>query len=199
MNTLLLAGSIIIVMVLLGFLVGSHLMLLKRLSVPAPVQEVPVSAGPEPLTLDKIAEAVRFNGYVPEKNEDSVVFRVQGEAYFIDADRLPLLFLVRVFNVNPNEWDIDLLREAAHRMSDQLAMVKATFSDDGEELRFFVGAHERNYESFRDNLSTYMSLILDGQRYLNEEYARMENERSETALSTQPILPPSQSETKIMS
>ena len=47
-----------------------------------------------PLDADLIAEAVKFNGYVPVKGEDSVSFMVQGERYFITTDRLPYTIVV---------------------------------------------------------------------------------------------------------
>ena len=155
--------------------------------------------GPDPLTLDRIADAVRFNGYVPEKREDSVTFRVQGENYQVDAERLPLLFVVKGYNVDPAEWEMDLLREAAHTMSDQLVMVKATFSDDGKVLRFFVAAQDRNYESLRDNLPSYVRIIADGQRLMHEEYERMVGEKRDAALAAQPAFPVAKTDNKVLS
>ena len=155
--------------------------------------------GPEPLTLEKISDAVHFNGYVPEKQEDSVAFRVQGEHYFIDAERLPLFFVVKGYGLDPNDGEIDLLREAAHIMSDKLAMVKATISDDQTALNFIVGAQDRNYESLRDSLTSYLRMIGDGQRFLNEEYDRLLKEKREAALAAQPYIPQVKQDNKVMS
>jgi hypothetical protein len=140
-----------------------------------------------------------MEGYMPEKQEDGVSFKAQGESYYVDAERLPLLFLVKGYNVDPDEWDIDLLREAAHLMSDDLAMVKATFTDDGKHLNFFVAAQDRNFESFRANLCAYMRLLESGQQSLNEHYHRMEEEQKEADLATQPILPPARQDNKVLS
>lgn len=157
------------------------------------------AGGPEPLTLDKISDAVHFNGFVPEKQKDSVAFRVQGESYLIDAERLPLFFVIKGYSLDPADWDMDLLREAAHIMSDKLAIVKATISDDQTQLSFFVGAQDRNYESLRDNLTAYLRLLADGQRMMNEVYERMTREKNEAAISAQPIVPPAKQESKILS
>ena len=153
----------------------------------------------EQLTCDGIAEAVRFNGFVPEILDDAVEFRVQGEKYLIDTERLPLFFLIKSYTLNPEEWDMDLMRQAAHTMSDRLAMVKATFSDEGTDISFFVAAHDRNYESLKENLSTYLRIIADGQHLLDEEYDRLVKERDTSSLTSQPYIPPVQQENKVLS
>ena len=173
----------------------TNLELLKRI----PVTDAGAAEGPKPLTVDTIVDAVRFNGFIPEKNNETVSFRAQGENYQIEAERLPLFFIVKGFNVNPEEWDQDLMREAAAKMSDEIAIVKADVSDDGKVLRFFVGAHDRNYESFRDNLTPYLSILESGQRFFRNEYDRMENEQKEASLSAQPIIPPARQDNKVLS
>ena len=153
----------------------------------------------EQLTCDGIAEAVRFNGFVPEILDDAVEFRVQGEKYLIDTERLPLFFLIKSYTLNPEEWDMDLMRQAAHTLSDRLAMVKATFSDESTDISFFVAAHDRNYESLKENLSTYLRIIADGQHLLDEEYDRLVKERDTSSLPSQPYIPPVQQENKVLS
>ena len=152
-----------------------------------------------PLTPEQIAEAIRKEGYIPEIDTDLVRFKIQGENYFVQTDRLPLLFLIKGYNLDPADWDVDLLREAAHLMSDDLAMVKATVGDDGTTLSYFVAARDRNYESFRQNLSSYLGILEEGQRKLDEEYHRMEDEKEEADRADQPILPPLRSESKVLS
>ena len=185
----------IVIALLVGFLVWSHLRLLQRI----PAAGKPAGDGSESLTVDKIAEAIRFNGYVPEiRDGTTVVFRVQGETYLVDAERLPLFFLIKGYNVDPAEWDMDLMREAAHKLSDELAMVKAAVSDDDEVLRFFIGAQDRNYASFRDNLPAYLGILESGHRFQTEEYERLDEKRN-NALNAQPVIPPSVTENKILS
>ena len=152
-----------------------------------------------PLTVEMIAEAVRFEGYVPEVGENWVNFKVQGESYYIDANRLPMLFLIKSYAVDPKEWEMDLLREAAHRMSDELVMVKATFSDDSKGMRFFVAASDRNYDSFRGNLTSYLSILEDGQRIMNEAYNKMVDEKREAAMKATSVIPSAKQENKMLS
>lgn len=153
----------------------------------------------EPLTVEKIAEALRFEGFVPEVEENWVNFKVQGESYVIDANRLPMLFLIKSYAVDPKEWEMDLLREAAHRMSDELVMVKATFSDDSKGMRFFVAARDRNYDSFRGNLTSYLNILEDGQRVMNEAYNKMVDEKREAAIQANPVICPVKQENKMLS
>lgn len=153
----------------------------------------------EPLTVEKIVDAIRFEGYFPETDEDRIRFKVQGESYLVDASRLPLLFIVKGYSVVPNEWEMGIFRDAAHIMSDRLVMVKATFSDDDKDLRFFVAARDRNPESFRANLTSYLGIIEDGQRVMNEEYNRMVEEKRNAALKAHPMVPSVQQEYKLLS
>jgi hypothetical protein len=173
----------------------TNLELLKRI----PVTDEGAGGGPQPLTVEKIADAIRMEGFFPETEETGVRFKVQGESYYVDAERLPLIFLLKGYNIDPNDWEMDILREAAHLMSDALIMVKATISDDDKSLNFFVAAQDRNYESFRANLTSYLRILEDGQRKMNEEYHRMVDEKREAALAAQPVVPPVRQDTKVMS
>ena len=173
----------------------TNLELLKRI----PVSNEGNDGGPQALTVEKIADAIRMEGFLPEIEESGVRFKEQGESFYVDAERLPVFFVVKSYNVDPSNWEMDLLRDAAHLMSDALIMVKATFSDDGRALNFFVAAQDRNYESFRANLTYYMRIIEDGQRKMNEEYNRMVDEKREAALKANSFIPSVQPENKVLS
>jgi len=155
--------------------------------------------GPQPLTVEKIADAVRMEGFFPEMEETGVRFKVQGESFYIDAERLPLVFILKGYSLDPKDWEMDTLKVAAHRMSDALIMVKATISDDEKSLNFFIAAQDRNYDSFRANLASYLRIIEDGQGKMNEEYHRMVDEKREAALAARPVIPSAQTENKILS
>ena len=170
--------------------------LLKRIPV---AEEDKPKAEVQPLTIEKIADAIRMEGYFPEIEEGGVSFKVHGERYFVSTDRMPLLFIVKSYGLDPTAWEIDLVREAAHRMSDSLIMVKASISDDDRIINFFVAAQDRNYESFRANFVNYLSLLIDGQNKLGEEYNRMLEEHKQKDFSDNPAMSPVQHENKVMS
>ncbi len=153
----------------------------------------------EPLTVEKIADAVRFEGFFPEIEDRLVIFRVQGRTYYVDANRLPLVFMVKPFEIDPCELEMDLFKSAAHIMSDRLVMVKATISDDEKHMRYFVASRDRNFESFRANLTAYMGILDEGQQVMNETYDQLLDEKRRTALEARPIIPPVKQGSKVMS
>ena len=153
----------------------------------------------EPLTVENIADAIRFEGYFPETEDEGIRFKVQGQSYQVDTSRLPLLFVFKGYSIDPNDWDMGIFREAAHIMSDRLVMVKASISDDDKSLQFFVAARDRNSESFRANLTTYLGIIEDGEKVLNEEYNRMVEEKKNADLKAHPMIPFAQQENKLLS
>ena len=168
------------------------------------LKRVPITndgvGGIEPLTVERIANALRFEGFFPEEHENKyIMFKAQGDTYYIDASRLPLVFINKVYDLNPDKWEMDLLRDAAHRMSDQLVMVKAVISEEDRDLRFFIATCDRNYESFRTNIPSYLDIIEDGQRVMDKEYNKMVDEKRESALQTNPVLPTLTQEPKILS
>lgn len=167
------------------------------------VKRIPIMNGgdsvQDPLTVEKILDAVRLEGFFPEIKDKLVIFRVQGKTYYVDANRLPLFFLVKPFDIDPNELEMDLFKAAAHSMSDQLVMVKASISDDGKRLRYFVASRDRNFESFRANLTVYMAMLDDGQHMMNEVYNQLVEEKHKAALEARPIVPLVKQGSKAMS
>ena len=114
----------------------------------------------EPLTAEGIAEAVRRAGYVPEVNEKWVRFMIQGEPFYVETGRLPQVFVLRQYNVDTKEWEMDILRHAAHVMSDDLIMIKATFDDDVDENVKII--YKTPKEDIPDQIRKYHDLYKDG-------------------------------------
>ena len=155
----------------------------------------------EPLSIEGIEASVRHAGYVPESNDNWVRFMVAGEAFFIDTARLPKIFISRFYSVQTSDWDMDLLKKAAHIMSDEIIMVKAIFNErpNDTELRFFVAAMDRNYTSFRDNLMEYIGIIHDGNRRMIEIYDRLVEQRDNLTQAVNPFANASQQDPTILS
>ena len=147
---------------------------------------IPEMTPEEPLTIEKIALAIqdRHYGYVQEVTEDAICFTVKDLNYKLYTDRLPQFFLVLQFGVEPEKYNLELLKHAAHLMSDDIIMVKAQmneepWSDGRIGLMFLVVAMDRNYSSFKENLDYYIDIINDGRQNLREHYERLEKERKE--------------------
>ena len=125
-------------------------------------------------------------GYQPERQEDdSIAFKWDDDTYVIDVERLPRIFISKSYWASMKNWDPALLQQAAHKMSDDIIMVKADVSEpDGEgnfALRFFVAAIEQSYHGFKENLTNYIHIIEDGQRHLGDLYEQYEKEKKEAA------------------
>ena len=167
-------------------------------TIQVPVNDMDLSG---PLSVDGIERAVRHMGYLPDRNEHWVGFKAAGEPYIIDTSRLPIVFLIRQFSVDPKEWDMDLLKHAAHLMSDDLIMVKALFDNDEKEpgLRFLIAATDANNASFSDNLPRYLSIIDDGRNRMAEIYERLVKEKEEASRVSAPILLGESQKKKILS
>lgn len=155
----------------------------------------------EPLIIKGIEAAVRHAGFVPDTSDDLVRFMVAGERFIIDTSRLPQIFISRFYSVQTNEWDMDLLKKAAHMMADDLIMVKALFDEnpEGTTLRFFVATMDRNYPSFRDNLMKYLDVISEGNRRMTEIYDKLEEEKKEPALAGTPFTSANVQDPKLLS
>lgn len=131
-----------------------------------------------PLDADLIAEAVKFNGYVPVKGEDSVSFMVQGERYFITTDRLPYTIVVKQYGIDQSKYDTGLMRLAADQTTHNRVLGKVVLSEDGDALTFYVGGVECQYGNFRDSL-VEMVRIVDGlDNDFGTNYNRLLDERT---------------------
>ena len=154
-----------------------------------------------PLTVDGIEQAVRHMGYLPDRSEHWIRFMAAGDPYYIETSRLPIVSLVRQFSVDVKDWDMDLLKHAAHLMSDDLIMVKANFDDDEKDpgVRFFVVALDANCASFSDNLPRYINIIEDGRNRMGEIYEGLIKEKEEASRVSAPILLAEPQKKKVLS
>lgn len=125
------------------------------------------------ITPDLVSDAVKFNGYVPSKDSDSVSFMVQGRRYFIATDRLPYLILVKQFSVNKEEHDIPAMREAAGEVIRHRILGKVSVSEEGDAISFYVGGIEPKYGHLRDVISEYIRIVSDLQSAFDETYNRI--------------------------
>ena len=152
------------------------------------------------LDKESAMEAIRFNGYVPDADEHWINFMVQGEHYAIDADRFPVLVMMKHYNLDHNEWDMDLMHKAAHQVSDELIMGKVLFTGEEEDgIAFQITAIENKYGHFKDCLTRYISIIEESQARMSKIYNDMDAKRKE-GLSLLPQLGAgTQGEKKLMS
>ena len=152
------------------------------------------------LDKESAMDAIRFNGYVPDADEYWINFTVQGEHYAIDADRFPVLVMMKHYNLDHNEWDMDLMHKAAHQVSDELIMGKVLFTGEEEDgIAFQITAIENKYGHFKDCLTRYISIIEESQARMSKIYNDMDAKRKEGLTMFPQIGPDAKSEKKVLS
>ena len=112
-----------------------------------------------PLDKDTIVEAIRSNGYTSNIDDDSVEFSYRGDNYIIPVDRLPIIAVAKIFGLDSNVENIDLMHKAARQVSDTMIIAKVLFGDDDSEIHFEISAFENKYGHFRDCLPKYVEII----------------------------------------
>lgn len=161
---------------------------------PAPVVDA------HQLDKETAMEAIRFNGYVPDADEHWIRFMVQGELYAIDADRFPVMVLMRHYSLDHNDWDMDLMHKAAHQVSDELIMCKVLFcGEDEDSIVFQLSAIEDKYGHFKDCLTRYISIIEESYARMSEIYNEMCAKRKEGFLLSPQLGTGASGEKKVMS
>lgn len=165
---------------------------------------------PEPVAVDNVddhpldketaMEAIRYNGYVPEADGHWITFMAQGEHYAIDADRFPVMVMMKHYNLDRKEYDMDLMHKAAHQVSDDIIMGKVLFTGEEEDgIAFQITAIENKYGHFKDCLTRYISIIDESQSRMSQLYNDMDAKQKEN-LSVFPQLGAGASgEKKVMS
>ena len=153
---------------------------------------------PEPVAIDDVdnhpldketaMEAIRYNGYVPEADGHWITFMAQGEHYAIDADRFPVMVMMKHYNLDRKEYDMDLMHKAAHQVSDDIIMGKVLFTGEEEDgIMFQITAIENKYGHFKDCLTRYISIIDESQSRMSQLYNDMDAKQKEN-LSLYPQL-----------
>ena len=153
---------------------------------------------PEPVAIDDVdnhpldketaMEAIRYNGYVPEADGHWITFMAQGEHYAIDADRFPVMVMMKHYNLDRKEYDMDLMHKAAHQVSDDIIMGQVLFTGEEEDgIMFQITAIENKYGHFKDCLTRYISIIDESQSRMSQLYNDMDAKQKEN-LSLYPQL-----------
>ena len=158
----------------------------QRENTPAPVAVDDVDS--HQLNKETAMEAIRYNGYVPDADEHWITFMAQGEHYAIDAERFPVLVMMKHYNLDHKEYDMDLMHKAAHQVSDELIMGKVLFTGEEEDgIAFQITAIENKYGHFKDCLPRYISIIEESQARMSKLYNDMDAKQKE-GLSLYPQL-----------
>ena len=133
-----------------------------------------------PLDKESAMEAIRYNGYVPEADDHWITFMAQGEHYAIDADQFPVMVMMKHYNLDRKEYDMDLMHKAAHQVSDDIIMGKVLFTGEEEDgIMFQIVAIENKYGHFKDHLTRYINIIDESQSMMSQLYNEMDAKQKE--------------------
>ena len=81
---------------------------------------------------------------------------------------------------------MELLRQAAHKVSDEIIMAKVLLTGEDENgISFQITSFEDNYEHLKDFLCQYLSIIDESYARLFDTYNELENKKSEMTLTNQ--------------
>ena len=141
-----------------------------------------------PLTVKDIEAAIEHCGYKSETSHKYVTFTINDTPIYIYVTRLPVIGIFCDYTIDKDTWDIGLIQQAAHLMSDAVMMAKAIIinAEDKTILRFLVVAMDRNYNGLCDNLMRYIDTISESVTVLKEKYHSLEDEtRGPTVLAKQ--------------
>lgn len=163
---------------------------LKKNAAQAGIVNAAASCDHNSRRLDKelIMEAIRYNGFVPEVDTDEnwVFFKKLGLTYGIVTERLPMFIIMRHYDLDKKEWNMELLRQAAHKVSDEIIMAKVLLTGEDENgISFQITSFEDNYEHLKDFLCQYLSIIDESYARLFDTYNELENKKSEMSLANQ--------------
>lgn len=140
------------------------------------------------LDRELIMEAIRYNGFVPEVDTDEnwVFFKKLGLTYGIVTERLPMFIIMRHYDLDKNEWNMELLHQAAHKVSDDIIMAKVLLTGEDEDgISFQLTSFEDDYDHLKDFLCQYLSIIDESYARLFDIYNELENKKSEMSLTNQ--------------
>ncbi len=142
--------------------------------------------GSRRLDRELIMEAIRYNGFVPEAEDNWIFFKKQGDTYGIVTERLPMFIIMRHYDLDKKEWNMELLRQAAHKVSDEIIMAKVLLTGEDENgISFQITSFEDNYEHLKDFLCQYLSIIDESYARLFDTYNELENKKSDMSLTNQ--------------
>ena len=144
--------------------------------------------GSRRLDRELIMEAIRYNGFVPEVDTDEnwIFFKKLGLTYGIVTERLPMFIIMRHYDLDKNEWNMELLHQAAHKVSDDVIMAKVLLTGEDEDgISFQLTSFEDDYDHLKDFLCQYLSIIDESYARLFDTYNELENKKSEMTLTNQ--------------
>ncbi len=127
------------------------------------------------LNTNLAMEAIRSNGFKPELDGHWISFSVKGELYYVDTEYFPILIMMERYDIDSKEWNLRLVRQAAHQVSDDMVMVKVFLLGESDyKIAFQIAAIENKYEHFNDCLTYYIDILYESRIRFITSYCELE-------------------------
>ena len=131
------------------------------------------------LTMQDVADAVRKEGYFPQKQDDNwILFKIQGNKYLVYYDSARFMIYIR-FALSGEE-DMAVMKEAAISVMDENFMAKILLleeEDKSKVIQFSVGALVSSRTDFDRFFPHYLQMLYEAIEKHHEMYRRIMKER----------------------
>lgn len=113
------------------------------------------------LTIDKIMDYIRKEGYYPQKVDKSIVFKIQGEPFEVFYSHDGLFYLIRRYLLNKEDKPAAEKAAFATMASTRLIKIYTMIDDDYNWLVFDICTYETSSSGFEHRFSHYMEILLE--------------------------------------
>ena len=135
------------------------------------------------LTIDKIMDCIRKEGYYPQKSDDGIItFKIQGKAFSVEYKR-PFFQVYTEYRVAENS-DIRILLEASSVIMQKMWLIKMftiAYEDGSNGIGFSVESVITSSKEFENKnlFSTMMNILLRGINEHQEQYRQITQEQQD--------------------
>lgn len=137
------------------------------------------------LTIDKIMDSIRKEGYYPQKSDDGdITFKIQGKAFRVNY-RTPFFQICTIYRVAENS-DMRILLEAASVIMQNMWLIKiftTAYNDGSNVITFSVESIVTSSKEFENKnlFFTMMDILLTGIDENNKQYLQITQEQQNEA------------------
>lgn len=134
------------------------------------------------LSLDEIELAIRKEGYLPERVDDKIVFKIAGEMVYIFYQDDKLSF-VKEYALS-DDVDIDAVSMAIEQLHDSTFLIRGnihTYSEGTSAITFEVQALTNSTNELNKFINDYLHILLYGIERHRNIYEKLTQESAETS------------------
>lgn len=138
------------------------------------------------LTVDRIMDCVRKEGYYPEKLDENIVqFKIQGMWYRIYYSESAQLSVYTMLQIHHD--DIQLFKEISWDVTQEyfLHRTKTHSFDEGDYIEICINSLTTSYSDFRQFLPSYISAINDAISMTRNLYNQRKSDKQQPQQSEQ--------------